>query len=382
MHMHCNSDVVGLNADEKTVDIIVDGEKSTMSYDKLLLSPGGVAVKPPFEGVELDNVNTFRGPEDTQKVLDDMKASKKAVVIGAGYIGLEVVEAFAKAGVDVRVIDMAERFLPTYLDKEFTDVLEAHAKENGVEFYGGERVQSFQGKDGKVAAVVTDKQTHEADTVVLSMGVKPDAGWLADELEMTDKGFVVTDDYLQTSVKDVYAGGDATFVPYAPTEGKTSIALATMARRQGVVAAMNAMGKEMKMPEMTGTSALSLFDYKFVNTGLNATSAESYEGNVASKYVEEPLYPEFMRKPGKVMMKIYYDEDDHRILGAQLMSKEDISTAIDTLSVAIAAKWTLEDLALADFFFQPRFDRPWHYLNVLAMAALDYKLGGADKLLF
>ena len=383
INIHCNSDVIKLNTEEKYVVVKTPAGEEKQSYDKLLLSPGGVAVKPPFEGIELENIHTFRGPEDTQAVYDCMQNSKKAVVVGGGYIGLEVAESYAKQGIDVTIVDFAPRILNTYLDQELTDILTEEGAKHNLKVRGGEKVLSFKGENGKVTSVVTDKGEYEADTVIVSVGVRPDASWLSEELEMTERGFVVTNEYLETSAKDVYAGGDSTILPYAPTRGELPIALATLARRQGVVAALNAMGQKTKMPAVNGTSALSFFDYKFVSTGLSQNGVGLYDGKVASKYVEERIYPDFMRKENNLVhMKIYFDEDTHRILGAQFMSKHDISCAIAALSIAISSEWTLEQLALADIFFQPEFDRPWHFINVLAMAALDYKLGGADKLLF
>ncbi len=349
----------------------------------MLLSPGGVAVKPPFEGIDLEGVHTFRGPDDTQDVFDSMQKAKKAVVVGGGYIGLEVAESYAKAGIDVTVVDLAPRILNTYLDQELTDILQEEGSKHGFKFKGGEKVESFKGENGKVTQVITDKGSYDADAVIVAVGVRPDAKWLSDAIEVDDRGFVITDEYLKTSAEDVYAGGDATYIPYAPTGGKLNIALAILARRQGVVAALNAMGKDVKMPAVNGTSALSFFDYNFVSTGISQNSTKLYDGKVASKYVEEKIYPDFMRKENNLVhMKIYFDEDTHVILGGQLMSKYDVSGSIAALSIAIASKWTLEELALSDIFFQPEFDRPWHYLNVLALAALDYPFAGADNLLF
>lgn len=373
---------MGIDPKAKTVRVKTKDREYEESYDKLLLSPGGFAPVPDFDGVSLGNIHTFRGPEDTQAVYDMMKDAKKAIVIGAGFIGMEVAEAYQEKGLDVTVIDMADRILNTYLDREFTDVLEDHARSKGMNFALGEGVKAFEGKDGKVEKVITDKGEYPADAVVVAVGVKPDTSWLEGILEIDDKGFLVTNEYLETSEKDIYAGGDSTLVPFAPTGEKVNIGLATLARRQGIVAALNAMGGRVKMPEVTGTGALSLFDYKFVSTGIKDLNVDSYKGEVASKFVKEKIYPDFMRKDEEVLMKIHYDKESHRILGAQLMSTVDVTDAIAALSMAITAKWTLEDLALLDIHFQPRFDRPWHFINVLAMAALDYKLGGADKLLF
>ena len=373
-----------MDPEAKTVTVKDHEGEHQESYDKLLLSPGGVAVKPPLEGVDLDGITTFRGPEDTQAVKDAMKTAKTAVVVGGGYIGLEVAEALALEGIETTIVDLADRILNTYLDTEFTDILTEHARQKGVKFVGSERVEKFTGNEaGHVQSVVTDKGEYAADLVVLSMGVKPDAGWLKDTLKMDDHGYIEVDEYLQTSAEDVYAGGDSTYIPYGPTGKPFPIALATMARRQGVVAAMNALGHTMKMPSMNGTSALRYFDYNFVTTGLSSSNADQYDGEVASTYVVEKRYPDFMRQEdNEIMMKIFYDAKSHRILGGQLMSKHDVSDGIVALSIAISSEWTLEQLALADIHFQPNFDRPWHYLNVLAMSALDWPFSGADKLLF
>lgn len=351
-------------------------------YDKCLLSPGGAPVVPDLDNLNLDNIHTFRGPDDTKAVRSSIAQSKQAVVIGSGYIGIEVAEAYAKAGIEVTVLDLASRMLATYLDKEFTCFLENRAKKAGIYFIGEQKVTGFTGENGKVTGVVTEDKTYPADTVILAMGVRTDTEWLGESIERDEKGFIIVNEYLETSAPDVYAGGDSIRVPYAPTEGQAAIGLATLARREGIIAALNALGQKRALPELTGTSALSLCGLNFVTTGLKDCNQDTYPGEVAACYVEEPLYPEFMRQSERIKMKIHYDKHTHRILGAQLMSEADISAAIAALSIAIQSKWTLEDLALADIFFQPRFDRPWHYLNVLAMAALDYQIGGADRLLF
>ena len=141
------------------------------------------------------------------------------------------------------------------------------------------------------------------------------------------------------------------------------------------------LGKEMTMPRVSGTSGLQLFDYKFGQTGIHGTEIDNYDGNLGQTYVEELIRPQFMQNDTKIHMKIIYDKDTHRILGGQVMSKEDITASINTISVVISAGFTLEQLAVQDFFFQPDYDRPWHYLNVLAQQALGDTFG-SDKMLF
>ncbi|HCG74206.1 MULTISPECIES: FAD-dependent oxidoreductase [Staphylococcus] len=383
VNIHTNSTVTDLDTDKKVITVEQNGQSKEVSYDKLFLSPGGKPVTPPVDGIDqYNNVLFMRGREWADQIKQRMPQAKKAVVVGGGYIGIEAAEAFAKAGIETTIVDIADRILNTYLDKEFTDILEENSKQHGLYFKGGETVQSLSGdNDGNVTKVVTDKAEYEADTVLFAVGVEPATEWLDGKIDLGKKGIINIDHQQQTSAKDVYAGGDATLVPFAPVNEDRYIALATNSRRQGVVAAKNMTGNDMTMPRVSGTSGLQLFDYKFGQTGVHGTEADSYDGNLGQKYVEELIHPKFMQDDTKVHMKIIYDEDSHKILGGQVMSTEDVTASINTISIAISAGFTLEQFAVQDFFFQPDYDRPWNYLNVLAQQALGDTFG-SDKMLF
>lgn len=381
INVHMNSDVVGLDPEAKTITVKTKDGETKESYDKLIITPGAKPMELPVPGTDLKNVFYVRGREWADKIKTRMAQSKKAVVVGGGYIGVEVAEAFAKRGIETTIIDVLDRVLNTYLDKEFTDVLEEHMEQKGLQVRTGERVQKIIGKDGIVTKVVTDKGEYEVDTVVMSTGVRPDTKWLDGIVDLNQDGTVAVDEYMETSAKDVFAAGDATRVPYAPNNGERLIALASNARRQGVVAAKNIRDKKMKMPAVSGTSGLSVFDYKFASTGLKDIDADTAGVEVDGTYVEERIRPQFMGDGELVAMKIHFEKESHRIVGAQLMSTYDVTAAIGTISVAISAEWTLEQLALADFFFQPGFNRPWNFLNVLAQKALGETFG-SDCMLF
>lgn len=381
VNVHMNSDVIALDPAEKTITVKTADGESVESYDKLFLSPGAVPIQIPCPGHDLENVYYVRGRNWADKIKTRMGSAKKAVVVGSGYIGIEVAEAFTKAGIETTVVDSLASILPTYLDKEFTSVLEANAAENGMTFKAGEKVQELQGENGNVTKVITDKGEYEADTVIMAVGVRPNTKWLEGTLELNERGFVTVNEFMQsTTNEDVYVAGDATLISYAPTGDKRPIALASNARRQGVTAAKNILaGNKYEAPAVSGTSALSLFDYHFATTGVKQIDADA--AKVDSKYYEETIRPKFIGDDTTVHMKIYFEKDTHRIVGGQLMSKQDVMLAINTLSVAISAKWTLEQLAVADFFFQPEYDKPWNFLNVLAQQALGETFG-SDKELF
>lgn len=379
--VHVNSDVTAIDPAAKTITVQTAAGEENVSYDKLFLSPGAVPVEIPVPGLDLENVYYVRGREWADQIKTRMQTAKKAVVVGGGYIGIEVAEAFAKAGIDTTVIDFQQSILPTYLDKEFTDILIDNAKEHGMKFHGGEAVQAVEGEDGKAVRVVTDKAEYEADTVIMAVGVRPNTSWLDGILERDEKGFVKVNEYLESSETDIYVAGDATHIPYAPTGGTMPIALASNARRQGAVAAKNLLGHKMAMPAVSGTSGLALFDYNFASTGIKDCNLASLELEVESKYHEEKILPDFIGDDSTIHMKIHFEKDTHRVLGAQLMSRQNVVTAINTVSIAISAGMTLEQLAMADFFFQPEYNRPWNYLNVLAQQALGETFG-SDKEIF
>lgn len=381
INIHLNSDVVGLNADQKTVTVKTEDGEREEGYDKLLLSPGGYAPKLDIPGKDLEHVYTFRGRDDAEIVKVRMEDAKQVVVIGGGYIGVEVADAFTENGQDVTLVDAVDRFLPTYLDEEFYSSLSEEAKEKGLKIRTNELVQEIKEENGKIQAVVTDQGEYEADTVIMAVGVKPDTSWLADTLELDEHGFVVVNDYLETSVEDVYAGGDATLIPFHATGKKQNVALATNARKQGVTAARNAMGEKVEVPAVNGTSGLQFFDLKFATTGLNDSNCDYYDGEVKTFYTKERVRPSFMRDGDiTVQMKIFYDAKTEVILGAQFLSTEDITQAANTLSLAISNKMTLTELGEADFFFQPGFSRPWNFLNVLALKAKGTTFGSTEML--
>ncbi|MFD1317496.1 FAD-dependent oxidoreductase [Loigolactobacillus zhaoyuanensis] len=343
-------------------------------YDKLILSAGAVPAMIPVPGKDLDNVYAMRGRDWAIK----LKAKtvdpdvKNVVVIGSGYIGIEAAEVFAKAGKHVTVIDLLPRLLSLYLDAEFTDVLTKEMAERDIYAAVGQSVQRFEGNAGKVTQVVTDQATFPANLVIEAAGIKPNTAWLKDTLELDEKGLIKIDEYLRTSQPDIFAVGDATLVRFAPTGGSARIALATNARRQGRYAAKNLVDAKYPVPAVSGSSALSVFDYKFASTGIKEGTAGNYGVATKSVFVTDTYRPPFVPETAgntEVLFKLTYDPKNGRVLGAQIMSKADVTANINAISLAIQGKMTIDDLAYADFFFQPGFDRPWNIINVAAQKA-------------
>ncbi|AMB99119.1 NADH oxidase [Aerococcus urinaehominis] len=364
-----------LSFDENTKVIQVEnmetGEHFQESYDKLVIATGSWPIIPDLPGLDLENVMLCKNFKHAQELIQTKQDKKRVAVIGAGYIGIELVEAFAEDGKEVVLIDGADRVLPKYLDQEMTDLLEASLVDHGVQMQLGEFVESFLADDeGKVRAVKTSKGEYECDMAVLCVGFQPNTELYKGKLETMPNGAIIVDDYMHTSHPDIYACGDSCAVNYNPNDGHAYIPLATNAVRMGSLVGKNIKADRVKYRGTQSTSGLKLFGWNIGSTGVTDNSASSFNLETRSVYVEDNYRPEFMPTTEKVYMKLVYEVGTNRVVGGQLMSKYDITQSANTLSLAIQTKQTIEDLAYVDFFFQPHFDRPWNYLNILAQAAL------------
>ena len=346
-----NTEITKVIPDKHEVEVLdhVSGQTRKETYDKLILSPGANPFILPVPGHELQNIETMRGRQDTidLKLHSVDPDIQNVVVVGGGYIGIEAAEAFVKAGKNVTLVDIITRPLGLYLDQEFTDILEKEMTNNGMNLAMEEKVVEFVGKDGKVSKVVTDKGEYS-------------------------NGMIKTDEYMRTSAEDVFAVGDATLIQYNPGQTTVNIALATNARRQGRYAVKNLEEANYPFPGVQGSSALRVFDYKFASTGLNDQMADRLKIETKSVLLDQDTLMDFVpaNMKDRMLFKLVYDPKTHAILGAQIMSKKDLTANINAISIAIQTKFTIEQLAYADFFFQPEFDTPWNLLNMAGLKAL------------
>ena len=347
-------------------------EEKVTSYDKLVLTTGSWPIVPPIPGIESNNILLCKNYNQANDIIKQAKDAKKIVVVGGGYIGIELVEAFVESGKQVTLIDGLDRILNKYLDKPFTDKLEQELLNQGVTLALGENVSSFESdEDMNVKKVHTKDQSFDTDMVILCVGFKPSTELIGDKVEKLGNGAIKVNEYMQTSHPDIFAAGDSAIVHYNPTQTENYIPLATNAVRQGLLVGKNISKPTLAYRGTQGTSGLYLFGWKIGSTGLTIENATSQGLNAESVYLEDNYRPEFMPTTEKVMMQLVFDKESKRILGGQLMSKYDITQSANTLSLAIQNEMTVEDLALSDFFFQPHFDRPWNYLNLLAQAAMN-----------
>ena len=365
-------EVLDIDFDNKTITAknLLDNTIIEDNYDKLILTLGSWPIVPKFEGGNLENIVLCKNYDHAKNIIHKAEDAKNVVVIGAGYIGVELAEAFQMKNKNVTLIDAESRIMSKYLDKEFTDKAEEEFTKKGVNLVLGQKVQKFEG-DNKISKVYTDKSSFDADLVVLCIGFAPNTDLVKGKLKTLPNGAIIIDEYMRTSKKDVFAAGDCCVVKLNPANENRYIPLATNAVRMGTLVAKNLINPTLKYMGTQGTSGIKIYDLCIASTGLTEEVAKSTTNlNVDSVIAVDNYRPEFMPTFEEATLKIVYDKDTRKIIGGQIMSKIDLTQFMNTLSVVIQKEMTIEELAVTDFFFQPHFNKPWSLLNIAALKAL------------
>ena len=366
-------EVLDIDFDKKVVKVknLLTEQIFEDNYDKLVLTLGSWPIVPRFEGGELNNIELCKNYDHAITIIEKSKNAKNVIVIGAGYIGVELVEAFEMQGKNVTLIDAENRIMAKYLDKEFTDIAEKEFSDRGVKLVLGEKVQKFNGENGNVTEVVTEHGTYKGDLVVLCIGFAPNTKIVKEKLDTLPNGAIIIDEYMRTSREDVFAAGDCCVVKYNPAGDKRYIPLATNAVRMGTLVAKNIEKPTLKYMGTQGTSGIKIYDQNIASTGLTEEVAKATTSmNVKSVAVIDNYRPEFMPTFEPATVKLVFDADTRRVIGGQIISKIDLTQYMNTLSVVIQNNMTVEELAMTDFFFQPHFNKPWSLLNTVALKAL------------
>ncbi|WP_029513428.1 FAD-dependent oxidoreductase [Mycoplasmopsis primatum] len=371
--------------DKKKKEVLVKdlktGKEFTDKYDKLVFAGGTWPIEPKIPGIKYENIvlsKLFQHAEHLVDLANDKKI-KDVVVVGAGYIGIELAEAFWQKGKKVTLIDNNPRVVNGYFDKEFTDVMEANIKKDGVKLALGELVQEFKSKDNKkVSSVVTNKGEHAADLVIMCVGFKPRTDVLTDVEKMPNGAIKVNDFNQVIGHDDIYAIGDSSAIKHCVLNSHNHVALATNAVKTGIIAALHIAGLNIPFPGVVGTNAINVFNCHYASTGLTEEAAKK-QGleNIASVYFEDQDRPEFMKSSEKVACKIVYDTKTLKLIGAQIGSwgKSIHTETIYMLALAIQRGLTLPEIALTDVYFLPHFNKPFNFFLVPILKALgiDYK---------
>ncbi|WP_434564968.1 CoA-disulfide reductase [Thermoanaerobacterium thermosaccharolyticum] len=367
------SEVTKIIPSEKTVIVhdIQNDKTYKETYDKLILSPGAEPIKPPMPGIDGKNIFTLRNIPDTYRIKDfvDYNKPKKAVVVGGGFIGLEVAENLKEVGLDVTVVELADHVMAP-LDYEMASIVHQHLRDKGINLILKDGVKEFQHKNNSTTVVLNSGKTIDTDMVVLGIGVRPDIKLAKDAgLAIGDLGGIKVNEYLQTSDPDIYAVGDAIEVKDYINGSYTLIPLAGPANKQGRIAADNIAGRKTVYNGTQGTSVAKIFDLTVAATGNNETILKrvgiDYNKVIIHPNSHASYYPDAL----PLTIKLLFKKEDGRILGAQIVGFDGVDKRIDVIATAIRANMTVYDLEELELSYAPPYSSAKDPVNMAGFAA-------------
>ncbi len=327
----------------------------TFAYDHLVIATGSQPFIPPIPNIDLNNIVNVRSKSDMEQLREFAKRYKKCVVVGGGYIGIEVAVVMKQLGIEVTVVEMQPHVLLMTMDDDFAETIEAHIIEKGVKVINNTQVTAFEGQEGNVSGVVLDNgNILPADFVIVSVGVKPDVS-LADKTGIATSRFgIITNEHMETSIKNIYASGDCaekkSFVTGKPSMGEFGTNAVFMSK----VAAANILGKKTTFPGIINANASSAFEYTFGSAGLIAKAAER-EGldYVVGESEVMDMYP-MMDGMSKIKTKLVFDKSSRKLIGGSVLRKGHCSAGnVDFISFAIQMGATIEDILIYQYATHP-----------------------------
>lgn len=354
-----NQEVISIDAEKKSVQVRrLNGAVYEETYDKLLLSPGANPFIPNIEGVDMEGIYTLRNVEDTDRIKDFAVARniKQAVVIGAGFIGLEMVENLHRLGVEVSVVEMADHLMPT-LDFEMAAFLKMELAAKQVKTYLGISATRFAKNDDKIEVSLSNGERLAADMVILSVGVRPNTD-LAKQagLKIGETGGIWVDEYLQTSVPDIYAVGDAIEYPHPITGKPWMNFLANPANRQGRIVADNIVfGHKIRYEGAIGTAIAKVFDMTAASTGLSEQRLQREQIPYLISTTHSASHASYYPDANMMAIKLTFSPEDGRIFGAQIVGNDGVDKRIDQIALLIKNGGKVHDLTFVEHAYAPPF---------------------------
>ena len=395
-----NCEAISVSTKNKTVELrnVESGAVTTESYDKLVLAPGALSVRPPLPGIDLPGIFQVRTVPDARAIrewiergteflsgmynysgMQFVKPTRRAVVIGGGFIGLETAENLIHAGFDVTLVEMLDQVLAP-LDPEFARLVEEHLKRHGVRLALDDGVAGFKQLDGGALEVRTKSgKTYPADIVILALGVRPDTALARSAgLEIGERGGIRVDEHLRTSDPDIFAAGDAIEVKDFVTGEWSLVALAGPANRQGRIAADVIAGRDSRYRGTQGTSIIGLFGGAAAWTGASEKTLTKLGDNDFEKiYLFPNAHAGYYPGAKMLALKVLFRKSDGRLLGAQALGEDapGVDKRISALAVAIQMGAKVYDLEESELCYAPQFGSAKDAVNFAGMVAADVLRG-------
>ena len=382
IEVRIRNEVTAIDPGKKQINVknLSSGESYTESYDKLILSPGAEPVRPPIPGINSDRIFTLRNVPDTDLINDfiDKHKPKRAVIVGAGYIGLEMAENLRRRGTLVAVVEMVDQVLPV-MDKEMTCFIQQELHKHNVALWLNDAVANFQPSDSRLMVGLKSGMELSCDIVILAMGVKPEVELARQaKLEIGETGGIKVNKQLQTSDPDIYAIGDAIEVRNFALDNPTLIPLAGPANKQGRMVADNICGGNRHYNGTQGTSILKVFDLTVAMTGASEKALTKTNMEYEKLYMHPANHVSYYPGAEQMHVKILFTRPEGKILGAQIVGSRGVDRRIDILAVAIRAGMTVFDLQELELAYAPPYGSGKDVVNMAGFAASNILDGIVD----
>lgn len=365
------TEVLSIYTVDKKVSVknLQTGEIYLENYDKLLLSPGAEPIKPPFEGIDSDKIYTLRNIPDMDKIVAKTKNAQNFVVVGGGFIGLEVAENLIEAGKNVKLVELGNQVMAP-VDFDIASFVHEKAKQKGLELLLNVGVEKFNDKGETIEVFLNNGTSVETDAVILAIGVKPETKLAVEAgLEIGETRGILVNEFMQTSNPDIYAVGDAIEVAHFINNKKVLIPLAWPANRQGRIVADNiVLGNQYKYTGSLGSSILKFFELSVASTGLNEKTLKRFGIPYKTAIVTRGHHAGYYPGAKNMVLKIIFDENG-KIFGAQAVGEAGVDKRIDVIATAIKGNLTVYDLPEIEITYAPPFNSAKDPVNIAGYAA-------------
>jgi NADPH-dependent 2,4-dienoyl-CoA reductase/sulfur reductase-like enzyme len=369
-------EVVEIDVNRRRVRVrdLVGGGEREEPFDQLVVATGSVPSRPDVPGADSDGIFGVQTLADgvTVRQAVDESAPRRAVVVGGGYVGLEMAEALVRRGLEVALVDRTAQPMAATLDEEMGAILADAVRAVGVTLHLGEAVDGFEAHDGTVRAVHTANRSLPADIVILGLGVQPNSELARGAgIAVGDLGGIITDARMETSVARVWAAGDCVESVDRITGLPVVVALGTHANKQGRVVGINATGGDVRFPGVVGTAASKICAYEIARTGLTERQAAELDIDVVAATIESTTRAGYYPGAAPITVKVVAERPGGRIIGAQIVGSEGAGKRIDVVATAIWNRMTVDEVASVDLSYAPPYSPVWDPVLVAARKAAD-----------
>ncbi len=365
-----HSEVLSIDFENKNILVHQNGDTIKYGYDKCVIATGAHAFLPPIKGIEAPNVFSLRKLKDSIKILEYIEQNKhsSAIIIGGGFIGLEMAEAFHALGIDTTIIEKQESVAAT-MSQDVQQIISKELEEHSIEIKTNENISHIEYSDSnKESRVVTETGEYTAHMIIVSIGVRPATEFLkGSQIKRSENGAIIINSQSETNIPDVYAGGDCATVNHLILDDHVYFPLGTTANKQGRVAGLQSVGVHTeKFKGIVGTQLVKVFDMEIAKTGFNQSDAIKHGFSAITESVQWKSRAGYYPESENIFVSITIDKETRKIIGSEIAGRDGAALRIDTIATAITAGMTVDDFAYCDLGYAPPFAPVWDALLAAA----------------